>query len=212
MKLLPFSMQNTIVSIMLNPDDIGSRIRELRLSKKLSLRALAQKSSVAVSFLSKVEAGRGSPTLATLLKILEALDTTAPAFLATQGGQADDVLIQRHTDMKVLDDGDRFWRYLFPNTPGVKAVMTYEEYRPHTQHVESEQHAADVCGLVLAGTLSLNLAGQATRVVNAGDSFYIRAGTRHTASNRGTELLRLVVTELPHTRAMPLTRGRLGQT
>jgi transcriptional regulator with XRE-family HTH domain len=189
---------------MLNPDDIAGRIRELREARKLSLRALAQQSGVAVSFLSKVESGRGSPTLATLLKILEALGVTAPEFFAEPNRQMNDVLVQRQADMKVLDDGEKFWRYLFPNSPGVKAVMTYEEYKPHTRHVETEQHGADICGLVLAGTLTLELPGQDDVTVYAGDSFYIRAGTRHAAANRGARLLRLVVTELPRTR--PLTR------
>lgn len=185
---------------MLNPNDISCRLRELREVRNLSLRALAQKAGVAVSFLSKIESGRGSPTLATLLKILEALGITAPEFFAEPNRQMNDVLIQRQVDMKVLDDGDKFWRYLFPNAPGVKAIMTYEEYRPHTKHVETEQHSADICGLVLVGTLTLEVPGQDAVTVNAGDSFYIRAGTRHAAANRGAKLLRLVVTELPRAR------------
>ncbi len=186
---------------MLTPGDIGRRIRELRQTNKLSLRALAQQSGVAVSFLSKVEAGRSSPTLATLLKILEALGASAPAFFAAQEKRTADVLVQRQADMKALDDGDKFWRYLFPNTPGVKLVMTYEEYQPHTRNVELERHPSDVCGLVLAGTLNLELSGQDCVTVGAGDSFYIRAGTPHAASNRGGKLLRLVAVELPHSRA-----------
>ncbi|MEI6970574.1 MAG: helix-turn-helix domain-containing protein [bacterium] len=196
---------------MLNPGDIGRRIRELRQDRELSLRALAQKSGVAVSFLSKVEAGRGSPTLVTLLKILEALNCTAPEFFAAPDNRMGDVLVQRQADMKILDDGDKLWRYLFPNVAGVKAVMTYEEYRPRTRHVETEQHTADICGVVLAGTLTLELPGEDAVTVNAGDSFYIRAGTPHAAANRGGKLLRLVVAELSHTGARPLTRGRAGK-
>jgi transcriptional regulator with XRE-family HTH domain len=185
---------------MLNPNDISCRLRELREGRNLSLRALAQKAGVAVSFLSKIEAGRGSPTLATLLKILEALGITAPEFFAEPNRQMNDVLVQRQADMKVLDDGDKLWRYLFPNASGVKAVMTYEEYRPYTKHIETEQHTADLCGLVLAGTLTLEVPGQEAVTVNAGDSFYIRAGTRHAAANRGAKMLRLVATELPRAR------------
>jgi transcriptional regulator with XRE-family HTH domain len=80
---------------MTSQEDVGYRIRELRQSRKLSLRALAQKSGVAVSFLSKIEAGRSSPTLATLLKILEALDTSAPEFFAIAAAGDDDVLVQQ---------------------------------------------------------------------------------------------------------------------
>lgn len=191
---------------MLNPNQISRRLRELREGRQLSLRALGQKSGVAVSFLSKIEAGRGSPTVVTLLKILEALDTTAPEFFADPNRRTDDILIQRQADMSILDDGDKFWRYLFPHAPEVKVTMTYEEYRPQTKHVEPERHPTDMCGFVIAGTLTLQPVGKPAVTVGTGESFYIRADTRHTAANRGKELLRLVVTEVPHTRARRLRR------
>jgi quercetin dioxygenase-like cupin family protein len=144
-----------------------------------------------------------------LLKLLEALDTSPTEFFAAPGAAEADVIFHRQADMQVLDDGDRRWRYLFPNRRVVKAVMTYEEYRPKTRQVVTEKHPADVCGVVLAGTLTLAVSGQAPVTVGAGDSFYIRAGIPHTAANLGAEPLRLVVVELPHTRATPLVHGGL---
>jgi len=194
---------------MIQAENVGSRLRELRTRQRLSLRALSKKANVAVSFLSKVEAGKGSPTVATLFKLLEALDTSVPAFFAASGGRtANGVLVTRLAEMKVLDDGDKLWRQLFPDVPGVKLVMSYEEYRPRTKHVEVERHSADVSGMVLEGTLSLEVEGESPVEVNAGDSFYIRAGIAHVAVNRGPMLLRMVVAELPHTRAKPLARGQ----
>lgn len=195
---------------MLKPEDVGLRMRELRRRNGLSLRALAEKAGVAVSFLSKIEAQRASPTLATLMKILEALGTGAPAFFAGAERATDDVLVVRRPDMRVLDDGEKFWRYAFPDAPGIKAVLTYEEYRPKTRQVEIERHSADVCGVVLAGTLSLEVVGRDPVQVHAGDSFYIRAGVSHAAANREAGVLRMVVSELLHTTALPLVRGRLG--
>lgn len=182
---------------MLNPNEVGGRLRELREKRDLSLRALAQKSGVAVSFLSKVEAGRGSPTLATLLKILEALAITVPEFFAAPAARAEEILVVRRADMQVLDDGDKSWRYLFPDAPDIKAIMTYEEYLPQTRHIEQEQHPADTCGVVLEGTLTLEVTGSPPLRVDAGDSFYIRAGVCHTAANREAKRLCLVVTALP---------------
>lgn len=196
---------------MIQPENVGCRLRELRNRQGLSLRALGKKAGVAVSFLSKVEAGKGSPTLATLFKLLEALETSVPAFFAVSGAEVGGgVLVTRCAEMKALDDGDKFWRHLFPGVPGVKLVMSYEEYRPRTKHVEVEQHSADVCGVVLDGVLSLEVGGETPVEVHAGDSFYIRAGVAHVAANRGGKLLRMVVVELPHTRPRPLVRGRRG--
>jgi transcriptional regulator with XRE-family HTH domain len=188
---------------MLASEVVGRRIRELRHRAKLSLRALGQKSGVAVSFLSKIEAGNGSPTVATLLKLLDALDTTAPEFFAVGAAERDSVVVQRRVDMQTFDDGDKLWRCLFPNHRAIKAIMSYEEYRPGTRNVEQERHPSDLCGLVLGGALTLEVPGRPAIRVNAGDSFYISAGTTHAAANRGRKLLRMVTVELPHTRARP---------
>jgi transcriptional regulator with XRE-family HTH domain len=183
-------------SNMFTPEDTGNRLRSLRKTRGLSLRALAQKAGVAVSFLSRIESGNGSPTLATLLKLLEALDISAPDFFSTTATDNRHVVIQRHAEMKTLDDGDKLWRYLLPSHRHVKAVMTYEEYRPHTAHAEQEKHPHDLCAMVLSGTLTLAVADNAPAAVCAGDAFYIRAGTPHISSNQSDETLRMVVVEL----------------
>ncbi|GAA2514347.1 cupin domain-containing protein [Winogradskya consettensis] len=55
---------------------LGTYIRELRLERKVSLRSLAAESGVSVSFLSQVERGEASPSIATLMKIAKALGQT----------------------------------------------------------------------------------------------------------------------------------------
>jgi transcriptional regulator with XRE-family HTH domain len=197
---------------MIKPEDVGKQIRELRQQRGMSLRTLAQKAGVSVSFVSKIDAGRGSPTLATLLKLVEALDLSMPEFLAVSDAQADRVLVQRQNEMQVLSDEDKLWRYLFPCQRAVKAIMTYEEYRPQTRQAVMEEHLADVCGLVLEGELTLTVKGKAPVSVQTGDSFYIIAGTPHIAANQGRTVLRMVVTELPHTRVLSVARGRHSRT
>jgi transcriptional regulator with XRE-family HTH domain len=183
-------------TVMIGPKDIGRRVRELRQREKLSLRGLAQKSGVAVSFLSRIEAGTGSPTLATLLKIMESLDVSASDLFAAAPDEWNDVIVQRKTGMQELDDGDKCWRFLFPSHRAIRTVMTYEEYRPGTRNVEQESHPFDVCGLVIGGTLTLQIPDRPAMDIRAGDSFYIRANTPHAAVNRGRAVLRMVVVEL----------------
>lgn len=64
-----------------SPDEVieqqlGTTIRELRLKRNTSLRTLATQSDVSVSFLSQVERGEASPSIATLMRIARALDET----------------------------------------------------------------------------------------------------------------------------------------
>jgi len=55
---------------------LGTYIRELRLKRNMSLRSLAAQSDVSVSFLSQVERGTASPSIASLMRIAKSLDQT----------------------------------------------------------------------------------------------------------------------------------------
>ena len=182
---------------MFDPLVIGTRLKELREARGLSMRSLASQADVAVSFVSKIEGGKSSPTLTTLVKLLEALGASVPEFFASANDEAREVVVTRHGAMRVLDDGDKCWRYIFPNHPDIKTIMTYEEYRPHTKNQEPESHSSDICGIVLDGVLSIELSDGRVVEVEKGDSFYIRSGTVHTSSNRRNAKLIMVVTELP---------------
>ncbi|PRY70511.1 XRE family transcriptional regulator [Glaciihabitans tibetensis] len=55
---------------------LGTYIRELRVKRTMSLRTLAGLSDVSVSFLSQVERGTASPSIASLMRIAKSLDQT----------------------------------------------------------------------------------------------------------------------------------------
>jgi transcriptional regulator with XRE-family HTH domain len=61
----------------------GERLREARVERGLSLRALGERTGFSASFLSQVERGTSSPSLASLEKIAAALDLTVSRLLAT---------------------------------------------------------------------------------------------------------------------------------
>ena len=55
-------------------EKLGQAIRDFRKSERLSLRDLATRSGVAKSVISKLENAQGTPTLATLARVAEALN------------------------------------------------------------------------------------------------------------------------------------------
>src|SRR5260221_10716249 len=56
--------------------DLGARIRALRLARRETLRALAGRAGVTESFLSQVERGVATPSIASVQRIARALDTS----------------------------------------------------------------------------------------------------------------------------------------
>lgn len=64
---------------------VGQRIRELRTSKGLSLRALAELSNLSTNAISLIERGENSPTVSSLHSLATALAVPITAFFEHQG-------------------------------------------------------------------------------------------------------------------------------
>ena len=62
--------------------DLGGRIRSLRLARRETLRELAAQAAVTESFLSQVERGVASPSIASVQRIARALDTSIAELFA----------------------------------------------------------------------------------------------------------------------------------
>jgi transcriptional regulator with XRE-family HTH domain len=62
-------------------DSLGTRIRDQRKLKKMSLRVLSEKSGVSAGFLCDVELGKRSMTIDTLKKVAKALQVTPSALI-----------------------------------------------------------------------------------------------------------------------------------
>jgi transcriptional regulator with XRE-family HTH domain len=73
-------------SAMLSPAgevNVGRRLRELRAEHDLSIRALAEKSGLAINTLSLIENAKTSPSVSTLQQIAAALEVQITAFFET---------------------------------------------------------------------------------------------------------------------------------
>lgn len=180
-----------------NVKEIRFRLKQLREDRKLSMRQLAAKAELSVSLISKVEAGKVSPTVMTLQKLLDGLQVDLYDFLmAKSASDPADQIVYRHADMAVSEDEEHSWRYAFPKHPNIKMELTYEEYQPHTRVIERESHKHDICGFVISGDLTLEVVGRGTYVAKKGDAFYVKAGDLHVARNEGDKVLKVVASQL----------------
>ncbi|MEU6106479.1 helix-turn-helix transcriptional regulator, partial [Streptomyces flaveolus] len=90
---------------------VGSRLRELRVERNLSLSALARRSGVGKGTLSELEAGRRNATLETLYALTTALGTPLTAVLGPDPARAplsgravDAVLVERYEDPAAITE------------------------------------------------------------------------------------------------------------
>jgi len=74
--------------------DLGARIRALRLARHETLRQLAARAGVTESFLSQVERGVASPSIASVQRIARALDTSIAELFAADESAGTVVRVQ----------------------------------------------------------------------------------------------------------------------
>ena len=74
---------------------LGETIRRLRMAARLSLRSLAEKSGFSASFLSQVENGQASPSIASMERIATALGVTMGQFFSPPAAALADVELVR---------------------------------------------------------------------------------------------------------------------
>ena len=66
---------------MVVEEEIGKRIKKIRLSKKLTLQDVANKTGLSSGYLSKLEKSKKSPPISTLISIAAAFDVTVSVSL-----------------------------------------------------------------------------------------------------------------------------------
>jgi transcriptional regulator with XRE-family HTH domain len=175
---------------------IGLVLRQLRYRKRWSLRKVSERTGFSASFLSLVENGKASPSVASLEKIALAFGLTLAEFF--QLGQKSPYQLVRagerqsytsewsHIIVEVLaqqEMGGELYPLLLRLVPGARSGTT------------PQPSPAEEFTVVWAGSAVLWL-GEEELLLNVGDSLSIAAGTMRKWENRGeTEVVLLVVSK-----------------
>jgi transcriptional regulator with XRE-family HTH domain len=85
-------------------DDVGARLRSLRLNRGLSLRGLAERSGLSVNAISRIERGESSPTVSSLHRCANALGVGVTEFFESER-QRSLVLVRRNRRPRSQGEG-----------------------------------------------------------------------------------------------------------
>ena len=165
--------------------DLGPRIRTLRERRGLPLRTVAEAAGVSESFLSQVERGVASPSVASLRGIAEALDESIASFFA-EGDEIGGQLV-RVADRRRLVHPRRHWEdvLLTPRTSRRLQVILSTVEPGQGSGDEPYSHDSDEeCVVVLEGTLEFWV-GDRHYVMEEGDSLLFESRLPHRNLNPG---------------------------
>jgi transcriptional regulator with XRE-family HTH domain len=162
---------------------IGGRVRQRRAERAWTLDELAGRSGVSKRMLINIEQGSANPSIATLLRISDALGIGLPALI--DAGRSPRMHVTRGGSAPVLWNGPLGGTALLVAGTEPPDVVELWDWRlaPGEIH-ESEPHTPGTRELllVLEGTVELK-AGQGTQRLAAGDSAAFRGDVVHSYRN-----------------------------
>ncbi len=162
--------------------EIGDKIKRLRLQRGLTQEELGARTELSKGFISQLERDITSPSIATLMDILEALGTDIASFFHET---VDEKIVYGREDMfvKEQDDGVTI-RWLVTNAQKNALEPILVTLPAGGETVPDDPHEGEEFGYVLAGSIALLLGEKAHRV-HRGDSFCFRPNCVHALKNPG---------------------------
>lgn len=176
----------------------GKYIRRLRKKAGLTIRELATQAGTSAGAISSIERQQSSPTLATLQRILKALNMDFIQFFSEQQMSVETpVFIAK--DMQSINDPYREYTIVFPQREDIKFEMLRETILPsEKRESEWEVHKCDVGGIILSGNgAKLEIKDQGQWSLSQGDAFYIAADLNHRLVNLSDSPLQLLTVYYP---------------
>jgi transcriptional regulator with XRE-family HTH domain len=173
---------------------IGSEIRALRKTRRVSLELLAQRTDKSVGYLSQVERGLSHPTIDVLKAISSALGVHIGWFFpnGAPADPSDRGVVVREAARRRLSFGGGITDFLLsPNLGGALEFMVCEFEPGATSGKDTIAHEGEEAGLVLCGSLELWV-GKDHFVLEAGDSFTYQSSRPHRYANSGGCVTRVV--------------------
>ena len=181
--------------------DVGVRLRHARMTRRLTLRELAEKAQCSESMVSKVENARALPSLTTLHRICRVLDLTVGQLFAKSGEPPG--VLARAGERAVLDmhplrpGSDIKSEQLIPFDPRNLLEGSILLIAPGSAP-ELVSHGGEEVGYVIEGTLEI-IVGETTYVAREGDSVHFRSDLPHGYHNPGPKPARVIVINTPPT-------------
>jgi transcriptional regulator with XRE-family HTH domain len=172
--------------------DVGSRLRELRLERGKSMRALARTSGLSTNALSMIERGRTSPSVSTLYKIADALEVPITAFFRLEPPRQD-IVFRKSTERTRVNLNNGMWE-------GLGGELFVGHVEPFMITLNSGAtsgpfgmlHSGHEFVLCLSGNIQYEVEGYFYNL-NPGDSLLFAAQLRHRWKNSGQEIASAVI-------------------
>lgn len=182
---------------------IGFQLRRERRLRDLRLKDVADATGLSLSFISKIENNKVSPSLSTLHRIAKALETSVSALFARE--ETTDQVVHRPHERPVAGKVQSMVEWdgieaeiMVPYGAGRLLEGFVFVMQPGSHSGGTLQHDGEECGYVLEGSLELTV-GDKVHALKPGDSFFFQSDIPHAYRNPGKVTARVLWINTPPT-------------
>ncbi len=175
-------------------ETIGKKIKNLRNRNGLTLQELADRTELTKGFLSQLERGQVSPSVVTLLDLIECLGVTPAEFFAEE--EKKQVVFSEEGYFEKIDDNGNSIQWVVPSAQSNQMEPLLVVINPHQTLEEDKPHQGEEFGYVISGRVNLYL-GDKVYHVKTGESFYYPAAEVHRIVNPGSRPAKLIWVSTP---------------
>lgn len=170
---------------------IGTKLKNLRLRRQLTIRLLSVRSGVSHSTISLIERDRVSPSLDTLGAILDSLGSSLVGFLADASPIGHNPFYRADTLPEIGNDAEISYKIIGLNYPNRHLQILKETYAIGADTGAALHHEAQEGGLVLSGSVEVTV-GKKVEILHAGDGYYFDSREGHRFRNVGETTAEIV--------------------
>ena len=173
---------------------LGEKIRDLRLSCDLTQEELADRCELTKGYISQLENDLTSPSIATLIDILQAVGTDLKEFFSDIDREEKISFNKNEFIEKVASGYTLNW--LVPNAQKNMMEPIHILLEGGAQTDQDFPHEGEEFGYVIKGEITLQL-GKKRVKVKKGESFYFTANKVHNIINRTNKVAEIIWVSTP---------------
>ncbi len=173
--------------------NLGAKLKEMRLQKNLTQEELADRCELTKGYISQLENDLTSPSIATLIDLLNALGSTPADFFREQTEEK--IVFSEEEYIEKRSEG-MLWNWVIPNAQKNMMEPVLVELECGAATPPDFPHEGEEFGYVLEGKIAIEVAGK-RHAAKKGESFYFTADKQHCIVNTGRAKARFLWISTP---------------
>ncbi len=161
--------------------ELGAKLKEIRQQKNLTQEELADRCELTKGYISQLENDLTSPSIATLVDLLNALGSNLSDFFHEE---AEEKIVFSEAEYIEKQSDGMIWNWVIPNAQKNMMEPVLVELDAGASTPADFPHEGEEFGFVLEGKIAVVRAGK-PYPVKKGESFYFTANKEHRILNRG---------------------------